>query len=420
MKPLARVFALLVLAFCSALKAATPSPFDAVHVYLITIGPGDEVYEKFGHNMIRVVGPAAAMGQEQDIDIAFNWGEFSFEQPHFIWHFIQGRMLYSSGAHYFTDIVMGYKQDDRSMWQQQLNLTAEQKQRLWSSLLESIDESHRNYRYDYYRDNCSTRTRDALDQALDGQIRAQLNSIATDTTFRWHTRRLMQSNFWLYTGLQYVLGHPVDQKITAWQECFLPVRMMDRMNRIKITDATGQTVPLVMNQQRIYQSKEFVDSDAPPHWIWIYSAIGVALAMLFIIPTLWKMRWWSKLTWGLLAFAWTLLGGVAAAILIFGEFFTDHIVTFHNENMLQLSPLMIPLIVLIPFAAWGKRWAVLSALVLAGLQVAANIAGVALKLSPAFYQPNLEIIALALPANIGMATGLVLIYRRIQSTRHAQ
>ena len=185
------LFFLFFSVHCSFVSAATPSPFDAVHVYLVTVGPGEAVYEKFGHNMIRVVGPADALGVRDDVDVAFNWGVFSFEQQNFIWRFIQGRMLYSTAAEDYPEQLAEYRQDDRSVWEQELNLSAKQKEQLWSRLLWNIQPSNRNYRYDYYRDNCSTRSRDMLDSVLDGQIRQQREKISTHTTYRWHTRRLM-------------------------------------------------------------------------------------------------------------------------------------------------------------------------------------------------------------------------------------
>jgi hypothetical protein len=417
---LVRLLPLLVLVFVSRVVASSPDPLDAVHVYLITVGPGAEVYEKFGHNMIRFVGPAAALGQREDIDVAFNWGVFSFDQPNFIWHFIQGRMLYSTAAEDYPDQLEEYKQDDRSVWQQELNLTADQKQRLWEILVNDIQPAHRDYRYDYYRDNCSTRSRDALDQVLNGQIRWQLESTPTSTSYRWHTRRLMQSNFWLYTALQYVLGHPTDQKIDAWQECFLPVQMMHSLERVTVTDSAGKSTPLVLNQNQIIQSSRYIESGFLPNCFWIYATIGLALAAIFLLPCFVAMRWWLKIPWSIVAIGWCMLGGAAGSILVWLNCFTDHVASYRNENILQLSLLMAPLIVLLPFAVYGKRWALKLALLVAGAQALLNVIGLLLKMFLAFNQPNWEIIALALPANVALVIGLAAMSKRIQSLRHAK
>ena len=76
---------------------------------------------------------------------------------------------------------------------------------------------NRDYRYDYYRDNCSTRVRDALDRVLGGDPRADWGG-PTGTTYRSHTRRLTTEDLPLYTGLEDGLGEPVDRPIDEWEE----------------------------------------------------------------------------------------------------------------------------------------------------------------------------------------------------------
>ena len=74
-------------------------------------------------------------------------------------------------------------------------------------------DEHRFYRYNYYTDNCSTRVRDVLDEALDGQIKAQLANQPTDTTFRWHTRRLTRESVPWYFAAGYGSGPATDRPI---------------------------------------------------------------------------------------------------------------------------------------------------------------------------------------------------------------
>jgi hypothetical protein len=80
------------------------------------------------------------------------------------------------------------------------------------------------------------------------------------------------------------------------------------------------------------------------------------------------------------------------------------VMAYRNQNLLQLDPLALALV---PAAfsavrsgtpAWGVR--------LARLVVALSLAGLALKLLPAWTQVNGPIIALALPAHLGVAAAL--------------
>jgi hypothetical protein len=398
---------------------AARDPFDDVHVYLLTVGPGEAVYEKFGHNMIRVAGPNAALRLasaplDSTADISFNWGMFSFEQENFIWRFIQGRMLYSAGAMLTADQVDEYAHAQREIWQQELNLTARQKEQLWEKLLWTIQPAHKDYRYDYYRDNCSTRVRDALDEAAAGALRPQLAGTPTHTTFRWHTRRLTRVNFPLYTALHYVLGHPVDQPIDAWEEGFLPVRLMHNVAGLKVKDASGNDAPFVLNTTQLNASATYPEPAAPPNWLWLYALLGLALAGAFLAVA--RGRRNPKpvsAVLALLIFAWCLLGGLGGTISTWGWLFTDHTVSRYNENWLQLSPFMLPLAVLVPFVFLRTNWLLRLATALAVVQAAFNVVGLVLKAFPSMIQPNAEIIALALPANLALAYALYRLARHI-------
>ena len=79
-------------------------------------------------------------------------------------------MLYFSAARPATEEFAEYIDDNRSIHVQRLALSDAQTERLTAYLLSEIRPENRDYRYDYYLNNCSTRVRDALDQALGGQL----------------------------------------------------------------------------------------------------------------------------------------------------------------------------------------------------------------------------------------------------------
>ena len=99
-------------------------PGSNLTVYLLTMGPGDQVWEKFGHNAIWIHDDAAMT------DIAYHWGLFDFADKDFVPRFIQGRMRYSMGAFDMSQTVDAYRQTNRTVWAQELNLTPAQRQKL--------------------------------------------------------------------------------------------------------------------------------------------------------------------------------------------------------------------------------------------------------------------------------------------------
>src|SRR5262245_60486131 len=112
---------------CAAVALAQTQPSiqsSGLRVFLVTMGPGTEVWEKFGHDALIIRDDASGT------EVAYNYGIFNFEQPNFIGRFILGRMLYSMDAMYAGPMVQAYIDDNREVIIQEMNLTAAQKQRL--------------------------------------------------------------------------------------------------------------------------------------------------------------------------------------------------------------------------------------------------------------------------------------------------
>jgi hypothetical protein len=102
---------------------------------------------------------------------------------------------------------------------QELNLSASEKDSVLKQIQWYARPENVNYRYDYFYDNCSTRVRDIIDNAVHGQMKAQATAL-TGTTYRWHALRLMQGNFPLAVGVDIGLGRPSDRELTKWTEMF--------------------------------------------------------------------------------------------------------------------------------------------------------------------------------------------------------
>jgi hypothetical protein len=298
------------------------------------------------------------------------------------------------------------------VWVQELNLTPAERAALRDFLEWNERPENRFYRYDYYRDNCSTRVRDALDRVLAGRIRAATDTIETGHTYRFHTSRLIASDVPLYTGLLAALGQPADHPLTAWEEMFLPLELRQWMRHVTVVDDSGRVVPLVKSERTLFASTLPAPPAAPPARVPGYLAAGLALGLGL---------WWlgrrapasprARRGFVWLAGGWALVVGFAGGLLGCLWAFTDHTVAYRNENLFQANLLLLPLVVLVPAAARGAGWARRPAVALAVLVAAGSLAGLALKVLPAFYQHNAEILALAVPANLGLALGVAAVAR---------
>jgi len=333
-----------ILRLALLLLASTPC-FADQQAWLVTYGPGEVYWQRFGHNAIWLQEPG------RGLDHTFNFGFFDFEQESFLKRFVQGRMLYFSAAVPADREMSFYREEGRSIRVQKLALDPQQYARLRDHLVESVKLESRNYLYDYYLDNCSTRLRDALDLALEGALEQQFKPEAARQTFRQHTRRSTHQDFWYYLGLETALGVPVDQPISRWQEMFLPAVLADSLAEVFIQDPGGRQ-PLVGTDELIEESALAPPPQQPPSTWHRYLALSLALLALA-----WAMaRLAPVVLVEALMQAWMLNAGFLGVLMTIIWLWTDHGAAYPNANLFLLNPLMM--LALVP--AWRRPAAVIT------------------------------------------------------------
>lgn len=374
------------------------------------MGPGSDPWEKFGHDCIEI------LDLNTGSDRCYNWGVFSFGEGvsgflGFTWKFLQGRLWYSMQSDPADALLQIYAQAGRSLLMQELELTGEQKSALKRRLEAQDTEANRYYLYDYFQKNCATMTRDTIDQTVDGRVAAALKDIPTGTTYRWHDRRCTADELWLYTFLDFVLGHPIDRQLSAWQEAFLPMRLATHLRLVRVPNAQGELVPLVKWEKQLTADVIPERSTPPRYFIWGFLTAGMATgAALLTLGRLGRGYAIARVSFKLLAVSLSLLIGLAGALASWC-WFTDHVAAKWNENWFHANPLSLLLIVIIPAAhRWPRAATRIAALVLALTAI-----GVVMKILPWFRQPNGQIIALTLPIHAGMLLGLAALFPRPHS-----
>ncbi|HXU00125.1 MAG TPA: DUF4105 domain-containing protein, partial [Polyangia bacterium] len=206
--------------------AAAPDP---LRVFVMTMGPGDHPFFRFGHNAIWIRDQAALT------DKVYNFGTFKFDSPRLIFDFLGGRLNYWLSVSPLARVVGEYRRENRSITIQELNLTAEEKAALQAALEVNARPENRLYKYDYFLDNCSTRVRDAVDRVVGGQLHAAARQPGR-MTLRQHALRMTAQPLWLYLALDIVLGPQVDRPIDQWGEMFLPEKLARGPGRMTLRD----------------------------------------------------------------------------------------------------------------------------------------------------------------------------------------
>ena len=376
---------------------------------MLTADPGDSIWERFGHNGLRIVDEASGL------DIVWNWGLFYFDQEGFIPRLMRGTMLYAMAPQSTEAFLQEYATAGRAVWAQELDLTPAEARFVERAALENYEPENRQYRYDYYRDNCSTRIRDILDLALGGQIRAATADVVTGTSYRWQTRRLLRPVFWAYTGIQLVLGNRADEPITEWEEMFVPMNLRDHLGRVTIV-RDGVQVPLVREARLVLPSGRAPVPRAPPRRWPVFLAIGLLWSgvVMVLAKAAAGGAWLPRAATVLVAGGWSLIAGVAGLVLALAWAFTDHVFWGWNENLLQTDPLSLLVAVgwlLLLFSRGVPGWVATVAASVAAL----SLLGFALQALPGLDQVNGEILAATVPVNVAVAVaarGLVLPARR--------
>jgi hypothetical protein len=400
-RPLLALAAALVLAATPA-RAQTPPrvlPDTGLTVILLTMGQGDQVWEMFGHNALWVHDPAAGT------DNVYNYGVFDFNSPGYWGRFLKGDWLYMLGVYDIQQTLYQYRYFNRAVWAQELNLTPGQKRQLQAFLQTNAQPQNREYLYDYYRDNCSTRIRDVLDRVIGGRLREATADSLTGTTYRWHSERLIAGDPASYFGLAGGLGPAADREITAWEEMFLPFKVQEQVRRIRVPDASGREVPLVAREWTMLDAPgRAPQRTEPPFRTPFYLLAGLLIAGALVLTARAAPRsGWARFGYSAVSALWLLLAGTGGVLLVLLWTMTNHQIAYRNENLLQLSPLALPLVLLVPCLAYGARWAARPARLLATVVAGLSLLAFVLQVLPWLDQRNAQIIALALPVNLAVA-----------------
>ena len=293
---------------------------------VLTIGPGESLNDAFGHNGFRIKDNSLG------IDVVYGYGEYDFDAPNFYLKFAQGKLNYLISRHNFSDIVYHYSQNNRNIDEQVLNLTKEEKQKLFNFLENNYKPENRRYLYDFFYDNCATRIRDVALKATDRSIDFNVPKNFEPKTFRTLIHDHVGLNTWGSFGIDIALGSVIDRKASVNEHMFLPKYIHDFFENATL----NSTQNLVESSSNLYEKKATRSSSnfllSP---IIVMGLIGFII--LFFTYKDYKNNTRSK--WlDLIIFGTT---GIIGVLILLLWFATDHSATAQNYNVLWAFPLNI-------------------------------------------------------------------------------
>ena len=326
---------LSILIFQPGVNAQSLSP--AASVSILTCNPGTDVYSMYGHTAIRVTDPA------MELDAVFNYGVFSFESPNFIYRFAKGQTDYLMVGQKFASFLPEYEQDKRSVYEQVLNLSAEGKNQLFMALLENAKPENREYRYNFFMDNCATRVRDMIERNGGGTV--HFADHHPTKTYRDLIKEFHHSFRWIDLGIDLLVGQKADLTVSSYGQMFLPEYLMDQFANAEIT-TDGVVQPLVMETRTLV---EYPNDKLKNDLQWPAITFGFLFLLVAVISVGGYLRK-TKTDWH----DYWLLGLTGFAGVIIGWFtlYSEHPAMSPNSNLLWAFPANL----IFAFVWKNKKW----------------------------------------------------------------
>ena len=309
---------------------------DSIRFSLLTCAPGTEIYSLFGHTAIRYEN------YTRRIDVAFNYGMFSFNTPNFIFRFVAGETDYQLGITPYSYFEAEYAMRGSSVYQQVLNLTQSEKERLLTILENNYLPENRIYRYNYFYDNCTTRARDKIEECIEGKV--VYSDSLSGKSYRSIVHEFTAGSPWDEFGIDLCLGAEADKEINKRQQMFSPFYMKYYASNAYIVDAGGTRRPLILDETKIVDVEP---EEVQPGFILSPLMCGALFLALCVVMAWgqWKTQriWWG---WDIVLYG---LQGLAGCIIAFLFFFSVHPTVGSNWLLILFNP--IPLLYL-PFMVY--------------------------------------------------------------------
>lgn len=310
-------------------QAVPPATEDSIRFSLLTCGAGEEIYSLFGHTAIRYENFT------RGIDAVFNYGIFSFNTPNFILRFTLGETDYQLGVTSYKQFAYEYTWTGRDVWQQTLNLNAEEKKKLLALLEENYLPQNRIYHYNFFYDNCATRPRDQIERAVQGTLEYadDMTSFQTGISFRDIVHQYTIGHSWARFGIDLCLGSQADKDITRRQMMFAPFYLKDFLAKAQLKNAQGMERPLVSSEDHIIQSPQQTSTEEAP------SPLQTAFLLFTIVTIATAYGIYRRKSLWLLDLLLFLAAGVAGCILAFLASFSQHPAVSPNYLLFLFHPL---------------------------------------------------------------------------------
>jgi hypothetical protein len=315
-----------------------PAPDGSLTVIdLLTVGPGDHLFTRFGHSALMVLKHRP--GQKSFDTAIYNWGDADFEEEGFEWGFFRGFARFRIATMGdLTRFMMLYAGENRSVTRQDLCLSTAQVQKVVAALESAMRPENRTYRYHHLRASCGTKIRDLLDEATGGAVRRALDGPLDPQTVREMGRTGFAGILYAEICNDLFMGRLHDKRQTKWEALVLPDRLERHLQEVRVRNpVTGKLQPLALAPVQMNPRR-----GPPPTagegrtlihlaYAWMVLCLALGLAALLGGPT-------KSGRAGAFLLLWSLPLGIASAMMVFGAVVSTVLEGRINELLLVYPP----------------------------------------------------------------------------------
>lgn len=309
-------------------------------ISVLTCGSGSDLYTTFGHSAFRVNDPSLG------IDAVYNYGTFDFNPPEFYFEFAQGKLLYSLSRQNMDRFLNVYKYENRWVKEQILDLTQQERQKLFQFLEINNQPENRTYKYDFFYNNCASKIWDVLKEVYGESLQLTKGYLKQLYTFRELIHQHLETNSWSAFGIDLALGSVIDKKASPKEHMFLPIYVMQQLEGSKLREKpVAYTTKTLLQTLPTKKNNNFFLT--PLFWLLI------VLAMVWIITFI-DFKKNKRSRW--LDFTLFFITGLAGCLIFYLWFLTDHTATAGNFNILWAFPLNLILAFLLIRKTKAPKW----------------------------------------------------------------
>lgn len=294
---------------------------DSTKVSVLTCGKGNELYSVYGHTALRI------KDDKSSLDVVYNYGMFDFRTENFYLKFIKGDLQYFVAAYSYNEFFNQYSEENRSIIEQELKLSPQQKQQLFDKLNATLFSENKYYTYKFIDRNCTTKVMDNINEVLGEKCIFKTTDL--DKSYREVLYPYVINHFYENLGINVIFGKKVDEYAA---QLFLPNELMESLKVAKFDNKQLSSEPIILLKESEIENSKSI-------WNNFYTFCGFFILILITR----KNRVYLSLL--------TVFGLFGVFLSVVGLYSYHEEVTY-NYNTLLFNPTLLLLV----YFYWKKNY----------------------------------------------------------------